>query len=199
MTTTRKLCPVLAAALHVPGVDLWAEQLGARELLPGLDHEVNALDAALLLAAVVASPRPEDAPRVVVTLADLPLTFVERRVGSVESPTWAPGTDDDIDAMPRDPLEILTAAIEEPLDPEAPFIFSSLRIEESGSSAEFHGCIGADFNEYRAIYALRGAGLPTGLTRSVEIFGDVTQGVGKALLPATERVAGRAESTLSVH
>ncbi len=61
MTTVRELCRVLATALHVPGVDRWAEQLVSREFLPGLDHEVTALDAALLLAAVVAAPRP-DAP-----------------------------------------------------------------------------------------------------------------------------------------
>ena len=97
----RDLCRVLSATLHVPGVERWAEQLVARELLPGLDREVNALDAALLLAATVAAPRPADAARVVVTLADLPLAFVEHRVGSAKSPTWAPGTDDDINTTPR--------------------------------------------------------------------------------------------------
>lgn len=195
----RELCHLLSATLHLPGVERWAEQLVRRELLPGVDHGINALDAALLLAAVVAAPNPEDAPRVVVTLADLPLTFLESRIGTVKSPIWARGTDDDIAAMPRDPLEILTAAIEEPLDPEAPFIFSSLRIEESGLSAEFRGCIGADFKEYRAIYALPGAGLPSGLTRSVEIHRDVTQGVGKSLLPPAEHVADHHESTFTSH
>ncbi len=77
MTTTRVLCRALSATLHLPGVDRWAEQLVSRELLPGLDHEVTALDAALLLAAVVAAPRPEDAPLVVVTLANLPLIDIE--------------------------------------------------------------------------------------------------------------------------
>ncbi len=61
MTTVRELCRVLAPALHVFGVDRWAEELENRELLPGLDHEVTALDAALLLAAVVAAPRPAEA------------------------------------------------------------------------------------------------------------------------------------------
>ncbi len=70
MTTTRELCRLLSATLHLPGVDRWAEQLGSRELLPGLDHEVDATDDALLLMAVVAAPRPADAPRVVATLAD---------------------------------------------------------------------------------------------------------------------------------
>ena len=42
MTTTRELCRLLSATLHIPGVDRWAEQLGSRELLPGLDHEVYA-------------------------------------------------------------------------------------------------------------------------------------------------------------
>ncbi len=87
----RDLCNLLSATLHLPGVDRWAEQLGIRELLPGLDHEVYAIDAALLLVAVVAAPRPADAPRVVVTLADLPLAFVERKVGSAKFPTWVPG------------------------------------------------------------------------------------------------------------
>ncbi len=77
MTTVRELCRVLATALHVPGVDRWAEQLVDSELLPSLDHKVTALDAALLLAAVVAAPRPEDAPLVVVTLANLPLIDIE--------------------------------------------------------------------------------------------------------------------------
>ncbi len=49
----RDLCRLLSATLHLPSVDRWAEQLGSRELLPGLDHEVNALDAALLLMAGV--------------------------------------------------------------------------------------------------------------------------------------------------
>ncbi len=50
----RELCRLLSATLHLPGVDRWAEQLGSRELLPGLDHEANALDTALLLMAVAA-------------------------------------------------------------------------------------------------------------------------------------------------
>ncbi len=91
MTTTHELCRVLETALHVPDVIRWAEALVARELLPGLDHKVYALDAALLLGAVVAAPRPEDAPLAVVALADLPLVFVERRVGSARFPTWVPG------------------------------------------------------------------------------------------------------------
>ncbi len=199
MTTTHELCRILATALHVPDVDRWAAHLGARELLPGLDHEISALDAALLLAAVAAAPRPEDAPRVVVTLSDLPLAFVERKVGSAKFPTWVPGTDDDIEAMFRDPLDILTAAIEEPLDPEAPFIFSSLKIEESGLSAELHGCVGVEYHEYRAGYALRGAGSPSGLVRFTDIHRDVTQAIGSALLSAAEHVSGRVETTLRIH
>ena len=77
MTTTRELCRVLAAALHVSGVERWAEQLVVREFLPGLDHKVTALDAALLLMAVVAAPRPTDAPRVVVTLAKAVMQDIE--------------------------------------------------------------------------------------------------------------------------
>ena len=55
MITTRELCHALSATLHLPGVDRWAKHLETRELLPGLDHQVCALDAALLLAAVVAA------------------------------------------------------------------------------------------------------------------------------------------------
>ncbi len=77
MTTTRELCHVLSATLHLPDVDRWGEHLEARELLPSPDHEVCALDAALLLAAVVAAPRPADVPLAVVTLADLPLIDIE--------------------------------------------------------------------------------------------------------------------------
>ncbi len=77
MTTTLDLCRVMSATLHLPGVERWAEHLVSRELLPGLDHKVTALDAAVLLAAVVAAPRPADAPRVVVALANLPLIDIE--------------------------------------------------------------------------------------------------------------------------
>ena len=48
----RELCRQLSATLHIPDVERWAEHLEARELLPGLDYQVDALDAALLLAAV---------------------------------------------------------------------------------------------------------------------------------------------------
>ncbi len=105
MTTERELCRVLTTTLHVPDVDRWGEHLEARKLLPGPDHEVCALDAAIMLGAVVAAPRPEDAPLAVVTLADLPLAFVERRVGSARFPTWVPGkevmTDIEAQRKPR--------------------------------------------------------------------------------------------------
>ncbi len=199
MTTTRVLCRALSATLHLPGVDRWAEQLVSRELLPGLDHEVTALDAALLLAAVVAAPRPADAPRVVVMLANLPLIFVERRTGSAKFPTWIPGTDDDIAAMFGDPLEVLAAAIEEAPDPEGQFLFGSLKIAESGLSAELHGCLGAEYQEYRVGYALRGSRSRSGITRFVEIHRDVIQAIAGALWPAAEHTANRRESTLTLH
>ena len=199
MTTTRELCRLLSATLHIPGVDRWAEQLSSRELLPGLDHEVYALDAALLLMAVAAAPRPADAPRVVVMLANLPLTFVERRTGSAKFPTWIPGTDDDIGAMFGDPLEVLAAAIEEAPDPEGQFLFGSFKIAESGLSAELHGCLGADYHEYRAGYALKGARSRSGITRFVEIHRDVIQTIAGGLWPAAEHTANRHESTLTLH
>ena len=37
----RELCRLLSATLHLPDVERWAEQLVDRELLPGLDHEVD--------------------------------------------------------------------------------------------------------------------------------------------------------------
>lgn len=199
MITTRDLCRVLSAALHVPGVERYAARLVRRGLLPRAGCEVCALDAALLLAAVVAAPRPVDAPRVVVTLAHLPLVFVERKVGSAKSPTWVPGTDDDIAAMFGDPLEVLAAAIEEVPDPEGQFLFGSLKIAESGVSAEFHGCLGAEFHEYRAGYALAGRPKPSGITRFVEIHRDVIQALADALWPAAEHAASHDESTLTVH
>ena len=195
----RELCRVLAMALHMPGVERYAARLVRRGLLPRSGCEVGALDVALLLAAVVAAPRPADAPRVVVTLADLPLVFVERRVGSAKSPTWVPGTDDDIAAMFGDPLEVLAAAIEEAPDPEGQFIFGSLRIAEGGASAELHGCLGADYHEYRAGYALAGLGSPSGLTRFVEIHRDVIQAIAGALWPAAEDVVSHDEPALIIH
>ena len=198
MTTVRELCRLLSETLHVPNVERWAEQLVRREILPGLDHEILAFDAALLLAAVVAAPCPADAPRAVATLADLPLTFVERRVGSAKSPTWVPGTDDDIAAMFGDPLEILAAAIEETPGPEGQFIFGSLKIEESGIGAELHGCLGTEYHEYRAGYALAGS-RSSGITRFVEIHRDVTQAIAGALLPAAEQVVGHDAPALNIH
>lgn len=152
MTTTRELCRTLSAALHLPGVDRWAEQLVRRELLPGLDHKVTALDAALLLGAAVAAPRPEDAPHVVVTLAGLPRMSTMRCVDGPEMETWARGTDTDIAAMPDDPLEALAAAIEQERFPEDRFYFGSLRIEESAASAELLGWLGDDLRACRARY-----------------------------------------------
>ncbi len=70
MTTTRELCHLLSATLHLPGVDRYAARLVRRGLLPRAGCKVYALDAALLLMAVMAAPRPADAPRVVATLAD---------------------------------------------------------------------------------------------------------------------------------
>ena len=195
----RKLCRVLSATLHLPGVERYAARLVRRGLLPRSGCEVGALDVALLLAAVVAAPRPADAPRVVVTLADLPLVFVERRVGSAKSPTWVPGTDDDIAAMFGDPLEVLAAAIEEAPDPEGQFIFGSLRIAEGGASAELHGCLGADYHEYRAGYALRVSDSPSGITRFVEIHGDVIQAIAGAMWPTAECTTDHHDSTLILH
>ena len=195
----RELCRVLAMALHMPGVERYAARLVRRGLLPRSGCEIGALDAALLLAAVVAAPRPADAPRVVVTLADLPLVFVERKTGSAKSPTWVPGTDDDIAAMFGDPLEVLAAAIEEAPDPEGQFIFGSLKIEEGGDSAELHGCLGAEYHEYRAGYALAGLGSPSGLTRFVEIHRDVIQAIAGALWPAAEDVVSHDEPALIIH
>ena len=195
----RKLCRVLSATLHLPGVERYAARLVRRGLLPRSGCEVGALDVALLLAAVVAAPRPADAPRVVVTLADLPLVFVERRVGSAKSPTWVPGTDDDIAAMFGDPLEVLAAAIEEAPDPEGQFIFGSLRIAEGGASAELHGCLGADYHEYRAGYALAGLGSPSGLSRLIEIHRDVIGSIADAMWPAAECVVSYDESALIIH
>ena len=79
--TLRELCNLLGETLHLPGVGRWAAPLVRRILLPRSGCEVNALDVALLLA-VVAAPRPADAACVVVTLAELPLVFVDRKVGS---------------------------------------------------------------------------------------------------------------------
>ena len=79
--TLRELCNLLGETLHLPGVGRWAAPLVRRILLPRSGCEVNALDVALLLA-VVAAPRPADAACVVVTLAELPLEFVDRKVSS---------------------------------------------------------------------------------------------------------------------
>ena len=199
MTTARALCCLLSATLHLPGVDRWAEQLVSRELLPGFDHEINALDAALLLAAVVAAPRPEDAPRVVVALADLPRMSTMRRVDGPEIETWARGSDADIAAMPDDPLDALATAIEQEPFPENRFYFGSLRIEENGANAELIGSLGDDLQTCRARYYLPETGLPSGLTRTAEIHSDVIGSVASALWPPAEQTTSHHESTFTSH
>jgi hypothetical protein len=78
-------------------------------------------------------------------------------------------------------------------------LFGSLKIEESGLSAELHGCLGADYQEYRAGYALRGSGSPSGIARFVEVHGDVIRAIAGALWPPAEHVVSHDESTLTVH
>ena len=194
----RELCRLLSATLHLPGVERWAEQLGDHELLPGFDHEVGALDAALVLAAVVVAPNPEDAPHAVVTLAGLPRMSTMRRVDGPEIETWARGTDADIAAMPDDPLDALATAIEQGPFPDNRFYFGSLKIEEGGASAELLGCLGDDLQACSAQFYLPDSGLPSGLTRTAEIHGDVILEISGAMWPAAERVV-HDEPTLIIH
>ncbi len=79
--TLRELCKLLGETLHLPGVGRWAARLVRRVLLPRSGCEGNALDVALLLA-VVAALGPAETVCVVVTLAELPLVFVDRKVGT---------------------------------------------------------------------------------------------------------------------
>ena len=199
MITTREICRVLATTLHLPGVDRWAEQLVSRDLLPGLNHKVYALDAALLLAAVAVAPNPEDALHAVVTLADLPRMSTMCRVDGPEIETWARGTDADIAAMPDDPPDTLATAIEQEPFPDSRFYFGSLRIEESGASAELIGCLGDDLQACRAQYYLPDSGLPSGLTRSAEVHSDVIGSIANALWPPTERTARHYETASIIH
>ncbi len=194
----RELCRLLSAKVHLPGVERWAEQLINRGLLPGLGHKVCTLDAAVLLAAVVAAPRPEDAPRVVVALANLPRMSSRRRVGSPEIETWDPCTDADRAAMPGDPLEALGIAIEQEPFPESRFYFRSLRIEEYGASAVLLGWV-CD-RDCRAKFYLPASGLPTGLTRTAEIHADVIGSIADAMWPPPpEQVVSRYETASIIH
>ena len=194
-----ELCRLLSATLHVPNVERYAARLVRRGLLPRSGCEVSALDAALLLTAVVAAPRPADAARVVVTLANLPRMSTMRRVDGPEIETWARGTDADIAAMPSDPLDALATAIEQEPFPENRFYFGSLKIEENGASAELLGWLGDDLRGCRARYYLPVSGLPSGLTRSAELHGDVIQSVAGAMWPAAQHTANHRESTLILH
>ena len=199
MTTTLGICRVLSAMLHLPDVDRWAEHLGSRGLVPGLDDAISSHDAALLLAAVVAAPNSADASRVVVALANLPRMSTMRRVDGPEIETWARGTDTDIAAMPDDPLDALATAIEQAPFPDNRFFFGSLKIEESGASAELIGCLGDDLQACRAQFYLPDSGLPSGLTRTAEIHGDVIQEISGAMWPAAERTARQHESASIIH
>ncbi len=195
----RELCQVVGAALHVPDVERYAARLVRRGLLPRAGCEVGAPDAALLLAAVAAAPRPADAPRAVATLADLPLAFVERKPGSARFSTWMRGTDDDIAAMFSNPLDALAAAIEEALDPEGQFVFGSMQIAEGGVYAGLHGCLGADCLEYRAGYILRGMDSPSGLIRFGELHREVIEALAGALWPPAAHVISHHKLALPVH
>ncbi len=200
MTTTGELCRLLSATLHLPDVDRWAVELVSRELLPGMDHEVTALDAALLLAAVVAVPNPPDVPRVVVALASLPLISTRRCVGGAELEAWARCTDADIAAMPSDPLDALATAIEQEPFPENRFYFGSLKIEENGASAELIGSLGDDLQACRARFYLPDSGLPSGLTRTAEIHSDVIGSIANALWPPPpDQVVSRYETASIIH
>lgn len=199
MIVLRELCRLLSATLHIPGVDRWAERLESRELLPGLDHQVTALDAALLLGAVVAAPRPEEAPRVVVALANLPRMSTMCRVDGPEIETWARGTDADRAAMPDDPLEALATAIEQESFPENRFYFGSLRVEEGAGRAELLGWLGDDLRNCRSRYYLPDSGLPSGLTRTAEIHSDVIGAIANALWPPARHTANHHASTLTTH
>ncbi len=200
MITTRDLCRVLSATLHIPDIERWAEQLVSRELLPGMDRKVYGLDAALLLAGVVAAPRPEDAPHAIATLASLPRLSTMCRVDGPEIENWARGTDADVAAMPDDPLDALATAIEQGPFPDNRFFFTSLKIEESGGSAELLGCLGDDLQFCRAQYYLPGSGLTSGLTRIAEIHSDVIGAVATEMWPPpAEQTVSRYERALVVH
>ncbi len=54
----RELCRLLSETLHVPNVERWAARLVRRGLLPRSGFEVDAIDAAVLLLAAMAAPRP---------------------------------------------------------------------------------------------------------------------------------------------
>ena len=56
MTTTRILCNVLGAALHMPGVERHAARLVRYGYLPRAGEDVNFHDAATLLLVVGAAP-----------------------------------------------------------------------------------------------------------------------------------------------
>ena len=198
MTTVRELCRVLSATLHIPEIERWAKRLVASEFLPGLDHKVYSLDAALLVGAVVAAPRPEDAPHAVAALASLPRMSTMCRVPGPEIETWARCTDADVAAMPDDPLDALATAIEQGPFPDNRFYFVSLKIEESGGSAELLGRLGDDLQACRAQFYLPDSGLPSGLTRTAEIHGDVILEISDAMWPAAERVV-HDESSLINH
>ena len=196
----RELCRLLSATLHIPNVDRWAERLVAREFLPSLDHQVCALDAAVVLAAVAVAPNPEDAPHAVVTLAGLPRMSTMRRVDGPEIETWARGTDTDIAAMPDDPLDALATAIEQEPFPENRFYFGSLKIGVTGASAELLGWLGDDLLACRARYYLPDSGLPSGLTRTAEIHSDVIGAIATAMWPPpAEQTVSRYERALIVH
>ncbi len=54
----RELCRLLTSTLHVPNVERWAARLVRRGLLPRSGFEVDTIDAAVLLLAAMAAPRP---------------------------------------------------------------------------------------------------------------------------------------------
>ena len=177
----RELCRLLGETLHVPGIERWAARLVRQGLLPRSGHEVDAFDAAVLLLAIMAAPRPADAARAVVTVAGLPLISADN---------------EDVAAMFRDPLVALAAAIEEAAHPEGDFLFGSLKVQECGVSAELHGYLTDGLREYRTKYAPFDWGSPTGISRFIEIHADAIETIAAALWPPVEHTASHDESTI---
>ena len=121
-----------------------------------------------------------------------------RCVDGPEIETWARGTDADIAAMPDDPLEALATAVEQESFPENRFYFGSLRVEEGAASAELLGWLGDDLQACREKVYSPDWALPSGLTRTAEIHGDVILEISGAIWPVAERVV-HDEPILIIH
>lgn len=123
MTTTRKLCRALGAALQVPGVERFAARLVREGVLPRAGDGVNGAEVVALLLAVLGASHPEQASQTVERLAGLPRLQVSKQFGDLES--WLPVPDVEVSHFGLTPADLILDILE-CLDADVPDVRAGL-------------------------------------------------------------------------